>query len=193
MEDQARKLMLEFGADMKKYSGKQHIEIELRLGKLNHDMFDTNIGKDVFYKLHSVLDKYNGWTNVTHTSDEVFYWPNGVRCIYDGTNTIYQRKNKIYTKNARTRGPFDVRLGIAQELPYQEQTEDAIRQVARQRTSFLRKNVKIDMTVVTGAPADMDSEETTSYQVELEVTDSSTDQLAFSAIHKVFDIMSVLD
>jgi len=49
------------------------IEVEMRLGKFNGSMFDTNVGKDVFDRILSGLEQYDGWEDVKTTSSEVFY------------------------------------------------------------------------------------------------------------------------
>jgi len=46
---------------IQRYKDEQHIEIELRLGKFNGTMFDTNVGKHTFDKIMKGLNKYTGW------------------------------------------------------------------------------------------------------------------------------------
>ena len=48
-------------------------EVELRLGKFNGKLFDTNIGKDTFDKVYRALVKYQGWEKIYTTQEEVFY------------------------------------------------------------------------------------------------------------------------
>ena len=40
------------------------IEVEMRLGKFNGSMFDTNVGKDVFERILNGLEQYHGWEDV---------------------------------------------------------------------------------------------------------------------------------
>jgi hypothetical protein len=186
-------LMDEFAHHIKTYRGKKNIEIEFRLGKVNLDTFDTNVGKSNFDKIMNGLRAYTQWESVKVMEDEIFYWPNGVRCIYDGNESTYQKKVKILTKNkVLSSKSLDVRLSIAQENPVSCQNQDATRSVMRKRTSFLRKNVRIDMTTVTGQSRDKDCEDLVQYQVELEVTDASSDQLIFSAVHKILNVLELL-
>lgn len=182
-------LMKSFCDDIKKFSS--DTEIEIRLGKINHGIFDTNIGEKNFEKLTNALKKYKDWKSVIETEDEVYYWANGIRCIYDGTLSVYQHKKTILKKNLHM-SPLDVRLGIAQEIPVESVDDDAIRSVSRRRTSFTRKNVRIDCTVVTGGSCDKDCEDDTRYQVELEFLDVSSDQLIFSALNKVKNLLDCL-
>lgn len=185
--------MDEFAHHIKAYRGKKNIEIEFRLGKVNLGTFDTNVGKSTFDKIMNGLKLYTQWESVNVSEDEVFYWSNGIRCIYDGDVSVYQKKVKILTKNkVLSSKPLDVRLSIAQENPVNSQTEDATRSVTRKRTSFTRKNVRIDMTMVTGQSRDKDCEDLVQYQVELEVTDASSDQLIFSAVHKILNVLELI-
>lgn len=180
-----------FAESIKKYANTKNIEIEFRLGKVNHGTFDTNVGKGTFEKLLRRLSKYQQWEKVTQSEDEVFYWSNGVRCIYDGNDSVYQKKQKLITKD-KILGPLDIRLSIAQENPVKEEDDDAQRSVTRKRISFLRKNVRIDLTQVTGQSHDKDCEDVTRYQVELEVLDASTDQKIYSAVHKILNLIALL-
>ena len=186
-------LMEAFLEPIKKYRDKKHIEIELRLGKVNGNMFDTNVGKDAFTKVMKGLNAFKDWEQIKFTEDEVFYWSNHVRCIYEGDLTTYQKKSPVVKQNIKLNKAFDVRLGISQEIPCQEQTTDATHTVSRKRWSFLRKNVRIDMTIVMGDPIDKDVEDDTKYQIELELIDVSSDQLIFSAMHKVLNVLHLLN
>lgn len=180
-----------FAEVIKKYRDTKNIEIEFRLGKVNHGTFDTNVGQKSFERILKGLLKYKEWEKVTESEDEVFYWSNGVRCIYNGNDSVYQKKTKIVTKD-HTFSPLDIRLSVAQEIPVKDEDEDAQRSVTRKRWSFLRKNVRIDMTIVTGQSHDKDCEDVNRYQVELEVLDASSDQKIYSAVHKIINLTSLL-
>lgn len=182
-------LMKEFYSDIKKFSS--NTEVEVRLGKINYGIFDTNIGEQNFEKIIKALKKFKDWDKVLETQDEVYYWANGIRCVYDGTKSVYEHKRPIVKKNM-SMTPLDIRLGISQEIPCESVDDDAIRSVARRRMSFFRKNVRIDCTVVTGGSDDKDCEDDTRFQVELEFLDLSTDQLIFSALHKVKNVLEIL-
>ena len=45
-----RKLCDEIKPTLDKYKDEEYIELEFRLGKFNSTFFDTNIGKENFYK-----------------------------------------------------------------------------------------------------------------------------------------------
>lgn len=180
-----------FADDIRMHRNKKNVEIEIRLGKLNNNYFDTNVGQTTFTRIIKALDKYDSWEDVRYIEDEVFYWDNGVRCIYNGENVVYQEKRVIKKKNLKF-DILDVRLGISQENPTTEQSSDAKYTVTRKRKSYIRKNVRIDMTIVTGEPVDKDDEEVIKYQVELEILDASSDQKIYSALYKVNNILELL-
>ena len=49
------------------------IEVEIRLGKHNGSLFDTNVGKDVWKRVLAGLKKYDGWESVKMTTSDVYY------------------------------------------------------------------------------------------------------------------------
>lgn len=181
---------------VKEYIHKPHIEVELRIGKFNCNTFDTNVGKDVFDKVHRRLQRYTQWENVNITEDEVFYWDNARLVYNDAANTsVCVKKSKIFKKDFKC-SPLDVRIGISQEVPTEQPTTDAKRKVNRYRTSFIRKNLSIDLTIVEGAQGDIDAEETIVYQIELEIINPSiikTDDELYKIIYKVNNLLKICE
>lgn len=57
------------------------------------------------------------------------------------------------------------------------------------RNSFIRKNLSIDMTISSGDNVDMDSEEESSYQIELEIMKPSD----VDSIYKLKNILQKID
>ena len=49
------------------------LEVELRLGKKNRNLFDTNVGHDRFIKIKESLDNYNGWEKVDKTNTSSYF------------------------------------------------------------------------------------------------------------------------
>jgi hypothetical protein len=89
--------------------------------------------------------------------------------------------------------PFDIRLGISTEEPFEyDGDETSNEQKTKERWSFVRKNLSIDMTIVKGDPDDKDSEEDTIYQIEMEIIKPSEIQNKielYNLLHKVFDLL----
>ena len=178
------------------------IEVEMRLGKFNGSMFDTNVGKDVFEQILRGLEQYDGWEDVKKTSCEVFYRDrDSVRMSVDdetGDQTIVQKRSMFKGDIKKVKSaPFDVRFSICREVPMPQDGDytDMDRKRLKERVSFIRKNLSIDMTKSTGDTVDMDTEDPTSYQVEFEIITPSkveTSEQLFNIVHKINDIFKLL-
>ena len=166
------------------------IEVEIRLGKHNGSLFDTNVGKDVWKQVLKGLKKYDGWESTkTSTSDVYYNDANNVRITVDedsGEQTMIQKIAVV--KEDFKREPLDVRFCIAREIPTSGEYE-MDRKRTKTRHSFVRKNLSIDMTISSGDNADMDSEEEASYQIELEIVKPSD----IDSIYKFQNILQKID
>jgi hypothetical protein len=173
-------------------------EFELRLGKMNNKMFDTNVGKDTFSRILRALEKYKEWERVTETHNSVFYKGN-TRVIVDEKtdDTQCMVKTPIVKENLVLEGrPLDVRFALSTEEPCEQNDDDVMDFVRiKKRKSFLRKNLTIDMTRVSGQSEDPDDEEDERYEIELEIVDPKhvrDDNELYNIIHKVHNILEVL-
>ena len=166
------------------------IEVEIRLGKHNGSLFDTNVGKDVWKNVLKGLKKYDGWESIKMTTSDVYYNDsNNVRITCDedtGEQTMIQKI--AVAKEDFKREPLDVRFCIAREIPTSGEYE-MDRKRTKTRHSFVRKNLSIDMTISSGDNADMDSEEEASYQIELEIVKPSD----VDSIYKFKNILQKID
>ena len=166
------------------------IEIEIRLGKHNGSLFDTNVGKDVWKQVLTGLKKYDDWESTKMTISDVYYSDaNNVRITCDedsGDQTMIQKINVI--KEDFKRDPLDVRFCVAREIPTTGEYE-MDRKRTKTRHSFVRKNLSIDITISSGDNADMDSEEEATYQIELEIIKPSD----VDSIYKFQNILQKID
>ena len=166
------------------------VEVEIRLGKHNGSLFDTNVGKDVWKRVLTGLKKYDGWESTKMTTSEVYYNDgNNVRITCDedtGEQTMIQKISVV--KEDFKREPLDVRFCVAREIPTSGEYE-MDRKRTKTRHSFVRKNLSIDMTISSGDNADMDSEEEASYQIELEIVKPSD----VDSIYKFQNILQKID
>ena len=172
------------------------IEVEIRLGKHNGSLFDTNVGKDTWKRVLKGLKKYNGWESVKMNTSDVYYSDsNNIRITSDeesGEQTMIQKISVI--KEDFKCEPLDVRFCVAREIPTSGEDE-MDRKRTKTRHSFVRKNLSIDMTISSGDNADMDSEEEASYQIELEIMkpDAVDDIYKFQNIlQKVSDLSKLI-
>ena len=184
-----------------KHKDEPHVELEMRLGKFNGKMFDTNVGKATFDRVMVGLQKYMGWEKVVGTEHEVFYREkDGVRISVDeatGDEIIVHKervKNEDFKKIKDT--PYDVRFSVSKEYPLPPDTErDMDKKKTKKRMSFVRKNLAIDLTICIGDSHDMDAEEPMTYQIEFEIIDPQRVQTKddmFNIIHKMKDVFNLL-
>jgi|TARA_B110000285_G_C15129543_1_gene622580 hypothetical protein len=179
----------------------EHVEIEIRLGKFNGKMFDTNVGKEPFTAVMRRLQKYTGWEKIMSTSQEVFYREtDNTRITIDentGEETVIQKHrvhNEDFKNNSNT--PFDFRVSISKETPVADVDRTMDKKKMKERLSFIRKNLSIDLTTCMGDTHDMDSEDPVVYQIEMEIIDPKTigdDRQLFNILHKVKDLFNILD
>jgi len=172
------------------HKGEGDIEVEIRLGKHNGSLFDTNVGKDTWKRVLQGLKKYDGWESVKMTTADVYYNDaNNVRITCDeesGEQIMIQKISVI--KEDFKRDPLDVRFCVAREIPTSGEYE-MDRKRSKTRHSFVRKNLSIDMTISSGDNVDMDSEEEASYQIELEIVKPSD----VDSIYKFQNILQKID
>jgi len=178
------------------HKNEEHIEVEIRLGKHNGSLFDTNVGKETFDRVMKGLKKYNGWESTKTTTTDVFYDDtNGIRISSDedtGEQVMIQ-KIKVVKEDFKSE-PLDVRFSISREIPTHG-SYDMDRKRSKYRQSFIRKNLSIDMTVSSGDSVDMDSEDASSYQIELEIvkpSDVGSYNDLFNILHKVNDLSKLI-
>jgi len=179
------------------HKSKPRTEIEIRFGRAAGNGFDTNVGKEAFEKARGALEKYNGWVATKHTNATVYYFNGSKRLTVDEDtdDQVGQIKKRICV-NDFTLGEaaFDVRLGVSSEEPWEyDEEEVSTKQKTKERWSFVRKNLSIDLSIIKGTPDDPDSDEDTSYQIELEIIDPSkvdSDVDLFNLLYKVFDVLN---
>ncbi|QOR60202.1 hypothetical protein [Bathycoccus sp. RCC716 virus 1] len=184
-----------------KYKNEDYIEMEFRLGKFNGTFFDTNIGEKMYITILNGLNKYTGWDRIVQSETEVFYREkDNLRITIDeSTNeeTIIKKERVHVEDFKQLEGtPFDIRFSVCKEIPMEHDYESEMDgKKTKTRTSYIRKNVSIDVTSISGNTQDMDSEDPFTYQVEFEimkpqnVEDKDT---LFNIIHKIKDLFNIL-
>jgi hypothetical protein len=176
------------------------LEIEMRLGKMNGTFFDTNVGSQTFDKILEALEQFQHWEEKKSDTVEVFYYNESKkRLTWDednGTQECVMKKNILKKDFSDDKHPYDVRVSVCQEIPTEKPVdEDADRMIEKYRRSFIRKNLSIDMTIVSGDSQDMDDEDGKKYQVELEIIDPTKiedEPKLFNIINKVSDVLKIL-
>jgi len=176
------------------------LEIEMRLGKMNGTFFDTNVGSQTFDTILEALEQFQHWEEKKSDTVEVFYYNESKkRLTWDednGTQECIMKKNILKKDFSDDKSPYDVRVSVCQEIPTEKPVdEDADRMIEKYRRSFIRKNLSIDMTIISGDSQDMDDEDGKKFQVELEIIDPTKieeEPKLFNIINKVSDVLKIL-
>lgn len=192
----SRTLFAKWEPLIRKHSNKPNTEIEFRFGRPSGKGFDTNVGSDVFDKVMRALRKYDGWESIKHSNATVYYFEGNKRLSVDeetDEQVGHIKKRVLVDDFNMDSAPFDVRLGVSTEEPFDYDGEEtSTKQTTKERWSFVRKNLSIDMTIVKGTPDDKDADEDTTYQIEMEIIDPSQisdENNLFNLLHKIFDLM----
>jgi hypothetical protein len=172
------------------HKNQEDIEIEIRIGKHNGTLFDTNVGIGIWERVLQGLRKFQGWEDVKTTVADVYYNDsNKVRITVDEETGERVMVQKIgVTKEDFRCNPLDVRFSVSREIPTTGEYE-MDRKRTKTRHSFIRKNLSIDMTVSSGDVVDMDSEDNASYQIELEIIKPSE----VDSVYTLFNILNKID
>jgi mRNA capping enzyme, beta chain len=178
------------------HKDKPRTEIEIRLGRRSAKSFDTNVGKVTFERVLRALNKYVGWENTTHANYTVYYFDGSKRLTVneDTDEESGQIKRRILVDDVElAKQKLDARLGIASEEPFEYDGEEvSTEQKTKERWSFVRKNLSIDMSIIKGTPEDKDADDDVTYQIELEIikpSDIHGKNELFNILHKVFDVL----
>jgi hypothetical protein len=181
---------------IRKFQNHPDTEIEFRFGRAAKKGFDTNIGKDTFEKVLKALMKYQEWEKATHSKSTVYYFENDRRLTIDEETDeqVGCVKKRVSVSDFELGGEaFDLRLGVSTEKPWEyDGDEVSTEQKDKERWSFVRKNLSIDVTALKGNPDDKDCDEDTVYQIEMEIIkpgELGSDVEVFNLIYKVFDIL----
>ncbi|AUT19128.1 hypothetical protein DSLPV1_157 [Dishui lake phycodnavirus 1] len=185
-------------AMFEQYKDVPYAEVEIRLGRKNGTFFDTNVGVETFNRLMEGLRQYDGWESHHASTTDVYYNDEyGVRISVDGhtgQQIMVQKVSVLKEDFTHSGTPLDVRLAISTETPVIGQYE-MNRKKMKQRVSFVRKGLSIDMTIVRGDAADPDAEEDVSYQVELEIVHPPSVECVeqfYNHVWKVNDLLKIL-
>jgi len=195
----ARRMYDNWSPVIRKWAQEPDVEIEFRLGRKTAHKFDTNVGQEAFEKLLKALGKYDGWESTSKGTYTVYYGEKNKRITVDEATdeSCAVIKTKIEALDfALDDKPFDIRLGVAKEKPYEQDDEEMTSVKMKNRWSFVRKNLSIDLTQMRGDPEDKDADDDSTWQVEFEIVNprdlGDRDKL-FALMYKVFDLLKCLD
>ena len=188
----ARPLFITWNPLITKYANIPNLEIEIRFGRRSGNGFNTDVGESSFFNVMRSLKNFKHWESKKHTSSAMYYYKGSKRLTIDhetGEHIRIIKKRVLVDDFLLYAAPFDVRLGFSTEESFECDGGVSTRQTTKQRWSFIRKNLSIDLTIVK-AP-----NEETVYQIEMEIIDpkllSGKGEL-FKVISKIFDLLKCL-
>jgi hypothetical protein len=151
---------LKFGIDtlsslIGEYKKKNNIEIELRLGQIQLNLFKSGLGsKDFFYKIKNTLDSSKCWDKIINNEYEELCH-NGLRktTFFNGKKVTKNEcivKQKIVNKDFEYNGtPYDIRVSVSKEIPTEDKIKSGIGILRKKnRFSYYYKDYVIDLTIV---------------------------------------------
>ena len=205
----AKTLFDKWESVIESHKTKDNVEIEIRFGRRSGSKFDTNVGEGTFKKVLAALNKYEGWETKHHMNATVYYFDGGegtsgsradhrsfkrLTVNEETDEQVGQVKTRVKVDDVELASqPLDVRLGVSTEVPWEYDGEEtSTEQKTKERWSFVRKNLSIDMSIIKGNPDDKDSDEDTTYQIEMEIIKPSEIQNKielYNMLYKVFDVL----
>lgn len=152
------------------YKKNDNLEIELRIGQIQHDGFKPGLGtKDFYNKIKNTLDTCKTWTKVVNNKSEELC-ASGLRRITSFNNKKVMkhqciRKEKILTKDLTYTGtPYDIRISVSKEVESEEKIKTGILR-KKNRHSYYHKDYRIDLTIVEQIENGVSN---TNYELEVE-------------------------
>jgi len=178
------------------------VEIEIRLGCLNFNKFDSSIDKTYFEKILSSFNGYNNWKNI-YVTNTIEYIKNNKKIVTYPDGTIYTiLKENIYKKDFQLKNiPFDIRFSVNQELltRKEELTLENVDQFMirnKSRKTFEDLNFRYDLTYVTEVVNNI-SKDKFEFEIELiineETLEWSNQYLNDFLVCKVQDIVNLIE
>lgn len=156
----------------------EHVEIELRLGKLpssGRGPFDAGVPQRQFQLYAAGLQGFGGWDDHSYRKDVIGYYPNidsSIRLIQgkDGV-TVISKQKLVQADFVCANSSSDLRLAVSAEIPLQDVSkytlDTATRTVTRERYSYTLKSIRYDLSIV------HNTDGTKEYHIELEIVNPS--------------------
>ncbi len=179
------------------------VEIEIRLGTMLKNKFDSSIDKKYFEKIKETLES-GEWESVTN-KNTVEYCKKSLKFVTDvstkNPESLLFLKEKVFVKDYQMSfSPFDVRYCISQEFKLNSQkssfskTDTVLRN--KSRKSFTHADFRYDLTIVN---ENIDGVIKTKHEIEIELlvnknTLTWTDNYITDFLEcKIFDLINIVE
>jgi type VI protein secretion system component VasA len=171
--------------DVYEYMVLPFVELEIRLGTILRERFDSSVDKKYFEKIRDSLEQSN-WQSIVNVNTIEYIKPHpdkkkaNLKLVTDITNESRTQlfiKENVYNEDFQmTSSPFDVRYSVNQEFNLNSQIgtfnkEDCVVR-NKTRKSFIQDHFKYDLTIVN---ENIDGVIKAKYEIEIEllVTDET--------------------
>jgi hypothetical protein len=171
--------------DVYEYMVLPFVELEIRLGTILRERFDSSVDKKYFEKIRDSLEQSN-WQSIVNVNTIEYIKPHpdkkkaNLKLVTDITNESRTQlfiKENVYNEDFQmSSSPFDVRYSVNQEFNLNSQigTFNKEECVVRNKTrkSFIQDHFKYDLTIVN---ENIDGVIKAKYEIEIEllVTDET--------------------
>jgi type VI protein secretion system component VasA len=171
--------------DVYEYMVLPFVELEIRLGTILRERFDSSVDKKYFEKIRDSLEQSN-WRSIVNVNTIEYIKPHpdkkkaNLKLVTDITNESRTQlfiKENVYNEDFQmTSSPFDVRYSVKQEFNLNSQISTFNKEecVVRNKTrkSFIQDHFKYDLTIVN---ENIDGVIKAKYEIEIEllVTDET--------------------
>ena len=104
---------------VEKYKDYSNIEIEIRLGYIEDNYFDTNITNEYYKKINNTLNSFEGWSYNDNKTTTDYYYDGNLRLSIDteGNRSAMKKVRLVDIDIAYDSAPFDIRISVSQETP----------------------------------------------------------------------------
>jgi hypothetical protein len=171
--------------DVYEYMVLPFVELEIRLGTILRERFDSSVDKKYFEKIRDSLEQSN-WQSIVNVNTIEYIKPHpdkkkaNLKLVTDITNESRTQlfiKENVYNEDFQMNSsPFDVRYSVNQEFNLNSQIgtfnkEDCVVR-NKTRKSFIQDHFKYDLTIVN---ENIDGVIKAKYEIEIEllVTDET--------------------
>lgn len=173
------------------------VEIEVRLGTISFNKFDSNIDKNYFKQIGETLNTSELWESINQT-DTVEFIKDNLRLITGKQKDIIFKEN-IYKKTIQVNNsPFDIRFAVNQEFKMNSslfiEKDCVVRK--KQRTSYISKNYQYDLTYVKQTINNVTKDK---YEIEIELR-INQETLSWSKEYlndflecKIYDLINIVE
>ena len=199
------------------------VEIEIRLGTLNNNCFDSSVDKLYFRTINSALEKekwvkvekiftvehYNNTINTSEKKENTRFieYCNKVDddFVKTGNSTVSIKENIISNTIQLKNSPFDVRFSINQEFSINSYKDSFCKNLGdittittrnKARHSYISENFKYDLTYVIQTSNNINKEK---YEIEIELLQNdetiSWDNEYISTFMecKLYDLINIIE